>query len=182
MDMLEWEKFEQRTLISGLMPGSFSQFGCEWRMTENGYFATTSDYIQVTSKAIGAEYEEPDGVDWGEVIISLQSFKLSNLKGMPSAPKVAFDDCNLVSLEGIERCMAEQVSFIRCNANMNPVGLLRVLKARNVKRFVISDSFGLGANVANQLHKIMNRHLESRSIADCMDDLIEAGFKDFAKM
>jgi hypothetical protein len=182
MDMARWIEFARQNNISAMRPGSFSDFNCDWRMGSNGYFATVSDYVRVVSKRIGSEYVEPEGVDWGHIILSLKKFKLSDFKNVPACDKLALEDCNVRSLEGIERYSSGQLTLVACNKNGHKPGLLRVLRAPNVKKFVISDSFNLAVNVSIRLHDIMNRHLAERNVADCMDDLIANGFKDFAKM
>jgi hypothetical protein len=59
--------------------------------------------------------------------------------------------------------------------------MLTILKAPALEKVWINADAKIDPR-AFAAFRILNNHLESKNIADCMDELIEAGLKEYAKL
>jgi hypothetical protein len=91
----------------------------------------------------------------------------------------------ILSFEGIENNIITEIGLydgihIRC-------GLLRILKMPHLKIFKMHadggafDAKPLDKKLA-QAVEIVRKHLKTKDISECMDELIEAGLKEYAKL
>jgi hypothetical protein len=101
---------------------------------------------------------------------------LISLEGAPS--KTCNFDCynctKLTSLVGIGKDYLKEIignfSFDNTGIKSNILGLLKV---ENLQSAITDDK---------KLEEIINRHLETKDILECQEELIEAGYKEFAKL
>jgi hypothetical protein len=130
----------------------------------------------------GDQWEEGDLHEY--LSVDIEHFVLDDWKLIPK-PAIAIefkDDGCVRSFKGINEALPD-LDVIHFGVNMQrlkpDVGMLNLLKSKSLRHIVTlgrhSDEF---VNVVG----IINKHLKSKDIADCMDELIEAGLKDWAKM
>jgi hypothetical protein len=102
---------------------------------------------------------------------------LSSLEGAPSSTHNF--DCSycssLTSLKGIGKDYLTVINEIfygdKSGIKSNILGLLKV---KNLKVLSITDD--------KKLEEIINRHLKTKNILECQEELIENGYKEFAKL
>jgi hypothetical protein len=82
---------------------------------------------------------------------------------------------SLRSLEGIGKDYLKEVNDVFSISNTGiKSNILGLLKVRNLKAISITDD--------KKLEEIINRHLETKDIIECQEELIENGYKEFAKL
>ena len=146
----------------------------------------------------------------GELYCS-DNMNLSSLKGCPKEVKNLFiDNCNITSLEGapkkIRNLLALDGNPIKSLKGIHKIieeiedlilphsiesNILGILKIRNLRK-VSFKSFGSSANVSDrdaqqkdQISKIINKYLPNPTmdqIIDCQNELIDAGFEEYAEL
>lgn len=121
----------------------------------------------------GLEFHPTHGSTWME----LPSFK----KIPASAREIFLKDLEIKSFDGLKGLPnIKKISIIECDVSC---GVLRLLKdtTQLVELHIVADDNDKGG----QALKIVKKYLENRKIgdvADCMDELIEAGLKEYAKL
>ena len=133
------------------------------------------------------------------------NYELNSLKGVPQTGvnNLYFPHCNITSLEGLPRQIGGALLFYK-----NPItslkgihkivneikgelavpqsvisNILGVLKIRNVDTFRFGAPFE--SNVKTEISDIINKYLpnpNSDQIIDCQNELIEAGFEEYAEL
>jgi hypothetical protein len=97
---------------------------------------------------------------------------------IPNVPKLVFIGCHISSfnLSKQDFSKVEELDFFS-HTNIT-CGLLSLLKLPKLKTMMISN---MGGPVRQAL-EIVYKHIEHKNIPECMDELIDAGLKDFAKL
>lgn len=108
------------------------------------------------------------------------SVELESFDDMPNCRDIDMvRNVIIKSFKGIEKLTHCRSLTINESTLAEGCGLLGILKASNLKNFYIDE----WTNEEDQeAFKILMRHFNgSRNVADCMDELMEAGFKKYAK-
>ena len=110
---------------------------------------------------------------------------IENFNDWPTAEYITAGEFTLKSLAGIERF--PKLKALRLNANKVTdiqCGLMRLLKcpALGIFRIHLYDESSDVSDKFDKALDIIDKHLETKDIAECMDELIEAGFKEYAKL
>jgi hypothetical protein len=111
----------------------------------------------------------------------------SSIDNFHNWPKVQFlriEGFVLKSLAGIENTPLRTLRFIFNKIDELQCGLLRVLKCPELTGLKINlhdESMEVSDGI-DAMTEIIEKHLENHDIAECIDELIEAGFKQYAKM
>jgi hypothetical protein len=109
------------------------------------------------------------------------SVELESFEDLPNCREIDMvRNVIIKSFKGIEKLTHCKSLTIDDSKLAEGCGLLSILKASNLKNFYIDE----WTNQEDQeAFKILLRHFNgSRNVADCMDDLMEAGFKKYAKL
>jgi hypothetical protein len=117
-------------------------------------------------------YLETLGNNEGDGII------ITNFKNLPYAKKFEFGDVEIKSFEGINK--NEQLRELNFADAKCHCGLLSLLKVKSLES--IFTWSGVDKNLSKAFDIIKKNLDEGRDIADCMDELIEAGLKEYAKL
>lgn len=90
------------------------------------------------------------------------------------------DNCKFTSFKGVDKHFSEihgKVYFNALKIKSNVLGLLRINGVTEIS---------VGADYRKQhgwkLEEILNKHLNGGDIMDCQDELIDAGFEEYAKL
>ena len=78
---------------------------------------------------------------------------------------------SLLSLEGAPQSIGNEFYFHGCISLRKPI--LSIFKIKNLQRIIIDNK---------QVEKIVNKHLSSKDILECQEELIENGLKEYAKL
>jgi hypothetical protein len=150
------------------------------------YTANPAEIYAITFQArppiSGDQWEEGDLHEY--LSVEIENFVLDDWKLIP-APTVALEfkaaGC-VKTFKGINEALPDLES-IHFGVNMQPikpdVGMLNLLKNKSLRHIV---TLGIHSDEFTKVVSIVNKHLKSKDVADCMDELIEAGLKDWAKM
>jgi hypothetical protein len=90
----------------------------------------------------------------------------------------------VTTLEGIEKQPCEELFIDIQDEQSLKCGVLRLMKCPNLRYIninVIAPSYDNDSD-ASKINDIINKHLPNKDLADCMDELIEAGLKEYAKL
>jgi hypothetical protein len=118
-------------------------------------------------------------------VLSLRDNKLLDINHLPSLVETMYlDNTDITNLKGIGRDYiksAQYISLVNCpDLKSNILGLLSV---KNLEHLASHTSFKPDANVElDSVIRIIRKHLETKDILECQEELIEAGFKEFAKL
>lgn len=89
-------------------------------------------------------------------------------------------DCNLMtSLKGLQTYPGEIDKVYVYNVLDNKIGLLPLIAAKNIKYFVL---YKANHTRYTEIQNILDKYLTSRNILKCQKELINSGFKDYAKI
>jgi hypothetical protein len=105
---------------------------------------------------------------------------IENFKDFPQVQKLIFGrNLEIKSLEGIENLKVFDIDFEVMRAER--FGLLRLLKSKTLEHIKpVAKVIHPGMHDAME---IVNKHLKGdRDIAECMDELIAEGLKEYAKL
>lgn len=93
------------------------------------------------------------------------------------------NQCKIESLAGVEKFSLEEIEFRLINTDDLNCGLLRLLKCPHLISIEASSLRGSEKELddLDDAFNILEKHLKSKDITECMDELIEAGFKKYAK-
>jgi hypothetical protein len=102
-----------------------------------------------------------------------------------NAHSVGFRDCEVPKFSTLASGLTEIVGFSvhDCNFDGGLMGLFKFPKLQWVNVSGIINGKEYTMQMTNKIGGIMKKHLSSneRDIAECMEELIEAGFKELAK-
>jgi hypothetical protein len=109
------------------------------------------------------------------------------LKEAPNSRELELRHCYVKSLAGIEQLTNLKRIYWTYSGNDAPFGVLRLFKVPNlteIKTIYHVDPKDIRKGEYGQYAlEIVNKHLKGdRSVADCMDELMEAGLKEYAKL
>jgi hypothetical protein len=122
----------------------------------------------------------PNGTEWSIQGTDGKTAIIENFKSFPEARHLSLiRNVQVLSFEGIENVKLFELNLRYLQTNIE-CGLIRLLKNKTLQSIA-------GPNIAD-LHElkaaiqIVDKHLDTRDIFDCMDELIEAGLKKYAKL
>lgn len=126
-------------------------------------------------------------------IAVIDSIKFKSLKGCPNEiGSLHLDDCKYIeSFEGGPSIINGDVYISKCNIksfdhlpkeingtlNMSVNGAKDILKILNIKKLI-----SVSLNAPLDVVKILNKHVKTRDMIECQEELIEAGFKEWARL
>jgi hypothetical protein len=160
---------------------SFIQFGCK---TQNEPFDPPFGPNHYTSDAVrsvcllGFKIENLSKVPPLELLL-LEDADVKSLKNGQRIDRLMFLNSKIESFDSIADLEVEIIQLAGTN-KLELTGVLKLLKNVHLKKIIVNDS-----ETHSELGKVMgivDDHLEDKNIPECMDALINAGFKDFAKM
>jgi hypothetical protein len=160
-----------------------------------------SAFIQFIAKTQSEVFDPPFGpndyTDHAVSSLCLQSFKINDLTMVPSLQRLILDytdiksfkgahrmdtltirDSTIESFDGIADLEVETIEFGGEN-KLESMGVLKLLRNIHLKRIQIYSTET--HTELGKVLKIVSDHLADKNIPDCMDELIEAGFKEYAK-
>jgi hypothetical protein len=122
------------------------------------------------------QWKVPAGLTYAETInaVSLQDYVFDECKDLPDVEKLFIHDSQMNNLAGIEKL--HRLKYIELYDVEVNCGLMRLFKVPNLQEAYLSGSIG------EEPARIIEKHLKDHNIAECMDELIEAGFKEYAKL
>jgi hypothetical protein len=103
---------------------------------------------------------------------------VTNFKNLPHAREFDFGDVEIKSFEGVnenDKLVGLNFNNVKCQC-----GLLRLLKVKSLEKISVWGS--ADKNLAKAIGIIRKNLDEGRDLPDCMDELIEAGLKEYAKL
>jgi hypothetical protein len=107
---------------------------------------------------------------------------VKDFQNVPDCRTVHLWDCKVDSFSGIEKLEGcRRLALSRRVNNHKPIGLLRLLKMPSLA-LVDFDRFIDDEQASLTMSHIINKHLKDKDISECMDELIEAGLKEYAKL
>lgn len=117
----------------------------------------------------------------GDIWGPLDQFVFKNFNDFPNGASRYAIGGVVDSFAGIEK-LTSMTSMI-VHIKHTDSGLLRLLKIPNLKTLQIGNeqSSGQDKNLVKAL-KIVMKHLEHKDLIKCQDDLIDAGFEEYAKL
>jgi hypothetical protein len=164
--------------------------GGKLTVNEHGLISTSGDLVQeirlvFTGNSSLPIFSSPFAPSmWDKRQIDKVNFfrtTVNDFQNVPDCQVIAFWDCKVESLSGIEKLKGcRRLTLVRRVNNHKPIGLLRLLKMPSLT-LVDFDRFIEDEQASLTMSHIINKHLKDKDIADCMDELIEAGFKEYAK-
>ena len=104
----------------------------------------------------------------------------SNFPKIIKTDLVIGENCTFTSLKGIDKHISEVQGRIYFNANKIKSNVLGLLRIKGVTE--ISTSADYRKQHGWKLEEILNDHLRKGDIMDCQDELIDAGFEEYAKL
>jgi hypothetical protein len=159
--------------------GSYTVRPTLWGGTPDSQFAPVAWVVDVVGHV---ELEDYSGtslpVQFGKVtgIFNVVDSKLTTLEGMPRGIGSWFScrNCEFKSLSGIDK----RVDYINGEVflNIEMTHILGLLLIDGIRNFTMPDS------PESRCLEIMNKHLGTRDILACQDELIDAGFIDQARL
>jgi hypothetical protein len=112
---------------------------------------------------------------------SASDFWIHNFNDFPNVNWIVTDRVRIRSLEGIDKLT--NLRAIDFDDDKFTGGLLRLLKIPKLKKFTWYMTATTHNSKLHQALKIVEKHFRNdKDIAECMDELIEAGLKEYAKL
>lgn len=100
--------------------------------------------------------------------------KLTSLEGAPSSCKnFSCQNNKLTSLHNIHKIFTSIDNNLHCKRNPITSHVLGVLKIKNLNNFTMDNK---------EVETIINKYLPEGNIIECQQELIEAGFEDYAQL
>jgi hypothetical protein len=124
--------------------------------------------------------------DQPQVEVIFATMLVENMLSAPNARGIELRHCYVKSLAGIEKLSNLKRLFWTYSGSDAPFGVLGLLKLPNL--IEIKFTFQMDPNdiregeEAQVALEIVNKHLKDKNVAECMDELIEAGLKEYAKL
>lgn len=89
-------------------------------------------------------------------------------------------DCkNITSLAGIENCNLEDLTLLKIPENLGLLSVLKIKALKNISINLEKNSF----QTSRAIEQILRKHIaHDKNILKCQKELIENGYKDFAKL
>jgi hypothetical protein len=115
--------------------------------------------------------------------LTLENYTLNDLTRIGNGVQfLSIDSCDVKSLKGASNLkhLKELTFNEKVFTESNAFGMLSLLKAPKIYRVYIHPTSV--DDKWSKLIEIINSHLKTKDIADCMDALIDAGFKEYAKL
>jgi hypothetical protein len=106
---------------------------------------------------------------------------IPNFQKMPNSETILLSSIEIESFKGIEKLSRLKSLEFGDGVCRIKSGMLTILKAPALEKVWINADAKIDPR-AFAAFRILNNHLESKNIADCMDELIEAGLKEYAKL
>jgi hypothetical protein len=113
---------------------------------------------------------------------------IKTMQGWPIAHEDLMIDVgagDITTFEGIEKQQIENLYIDFHDKNSLKCGVLRLMKCPRLSyvHMAAVDADGHHDDVRiRKLNEIINKHLKNKDVAECMDELMEAGLKEYAKL
>lgn len=113
---------------------------------------------------------------------------MPNFKGWPKCAKIELSgnhNLQIQSLDGLETTGVKDFSFgIYKGKKQIPSNPLRLLKCQNLETLFVNINVKNDAEDAEitKIFKIIRSHLKDKDIAECSEELIDAGLEEYAKL
>jgi hypothetical protein len=161
-----------------------------------------SSFIQFVGKAQSEVFDPPFGpndyTDHAIRSLCLQGFKITDLSRIPPLERLILEYADIKSFNGahwidtltirdstvesFDSIVALEVETIEFSGNnqLESTGVLKLLKNIHLKKILVHATET--HTELGKVMKIVGSHLKDKNIPDCMDELIEAGLKEYAKL
>ena len=156
-------------------------------LDDDGNLDPSIDDIKMLPKIGGIKFEWP--IKCGKLFrleldgheIDRDAYVIDNFRNFPDVITLDIGGASVIeSFDGIQDIHGLEKLIITRFVKINDTKLLRLLKHPTLKEIYNLPRDNLSH--AQKALMIISKHIESKDIADCMDELIEAGLKEYAKL
>jgi hypothetical protein len=116
--------------------------------------------------------------EWGN---ARASSIIPDFQKMPNSETILLSGISIESFKGIEKLSRFESLEIGSGKCEIKCGLLTLLKSPTLDKVWVDSEVKMNPDLFAAI-RIVNNHLKSKDVADCMDELIEAGLKEYAKL
>lgn len=181
-----WSAIEKFSELISTKTIDLSSLGVEFE-TITFFSSSHENALRLFSNSVDNIQKALNVLKEHEIILSVQTsnkiifiaddIKIEDFKNLPRRIMSSFecDSDHLLSLHNLHK-FVEQIdghATFNCNITSSVLSLLQIKGLKNV---------AFGGNTNYKIEKIINKYLPEGDIMECQDELMEAGFMEYAKL